>query len=963
MELLDSPVLVGRGEELGRLVAALRRADRRVVIIEGDAGIGKTRLITEALNAPDVDAGRVLCTRCPPVHTPFTLGALVEGISRRGIDGVALGALSGALRPLFPEWGDRLPPAPGPAEHSAMDRHRLFRALADLLLRLDLTTVVVDDLHWADETTFDFLIHLATMDDPGIGVVVGWRPDEIPDRDLAARLSRIAAGGGGYRLRLGPLDAGATDEFITSMLRRRDVPRSLAVHLHSRTQGVPLLIEEMVQTLYDRAGAAGFAGEWTAARVRALAPPPSLRDSVLARLDGISDAAVLAVQALAIVAVPTEEALVARVTDLGFETARAALSEATAANLLVVGPDRALSFRHALVLDAVDEQISPLLRPLLHERVAAALAESAQPPIGRLARHLKEAGDTAGWARYAERIADLALAQGDDVTAKDVLFELVTRTEQSPRALTRLAAKIPLPALNRASDYERLAEVLRAAADRGELAALEEGKARWHRARVLMYADDVAGAREETERAIPLLAEDPSLAGEAMISLVHLSWSNWSPGTRRDWLRRAARPVARRNSHGGLVLVVDLTTVLLRFGSADGWAEAAKIPMRDVDVSDRLLAARGLANVGCCAMIWGRHEQAETYLSAALDLARTYEYPHLQMGLAVIHGHLDYFRGRWAGLADRLRDLSACESLQAGRRLEADLVISRLLTAEGRTREARDILRSVLAHPSGQFVPELVMEASAALAEAALVEGRVEEALEATERPFRLLRRTEVWIWGVDLVPVRVRTLLAAGRPEEASDAVSCLAGGLVGQDAPACHASLLSCQAVVAEARSDFATAATLFEQAAAAWDTLPRPYESLRAQEGAARCEVRRARPDLAAGRFVTVLREYSRLGAFADGERIVLQLRDLGVRSRRPGRRGGRTGYGEQLSPREREVIELVAAGRTDTEIASILFKSVNTIRSQVKSAKRKLGVSSRMDLAGYAAAGRGRSNDGR
>lgn len=89
----------------------------------------------------------------------------------------------------------------------------------------------------------------------------------MADRDLVARLSRIAAGRSGIRLRLEPLDVEATGELVASILGRRDLSRSLAIHLHERTQGVPLLVEEMLRSLHDRVGASGFEGEWTATPV------------------------------------------------------------------------------------------------------------------------------------------------------------------------------------------------------------------------------------------------------------------------------------------------------------------------------------------------------------------------------------------------------------------------------------------------------------------------------------------------------------------------------------------------------------------------------------------------------------------------------------------------------------------------------------------------------------------------
>ncbi|HEV3382947.1 MAG TPA: AAA family ATPase [Trebonia sp.] len=941
-----SPVFVGRDAEHAEVTDAIVGRRRRVVIIEGEAGVGKTRLITEVLAGLPASQERVLVTRCPPMRVPFTLGALVETISRSPGDVVEFGPLAGALRPLFPEWADRLPPAPAPAEDRGMERHRLFRALTGLLSALGVGTVVVEDLHWADETTFEFLLHLVTLDEPVIGVVATWRPEDLPDHDLIARLTRIAADQRGQRLRLEPLDVEATSALIASMLRRRGLSRSLAIHLHERTQGVPLLIEEMVRSLYDRAGPGGFAGEWTAARVRSLAPPPSLGDSVLARMDAMSASARLAARALAVLAEPADAALISQVSGLAPHAAWDAIEEAAAAYLITSGPDGRLAFRHGLVLDAIAGQVPPLQRARLHQQAAAVLSRTAQPPVARLAWHLKEAGDLGGWARHAEKVADLALAAGDHVAAKDILVDLITCTEQEPEDLTRLAAKIQLPAITGEDEGQRLATALRAAAGRAHLAPLVEGKLRYQLARIIGNAGDILGGRAETERAIPLLVTHPSLAGRAMINLVHLSWLDWPERTREWWLRRASR-LMRAGDASELQLAVDLTTVLLRFGAEEGWAQAAKLPMRSSATADRLLVVRGLANVGHCALIWGRYDQADTYLTAAAELAVEYGYRLVRVAVGVMQVHLDYLRGRWTGRAVELEEICDDETIPASVRLEAGVVADLIGIAEGWPADAEKRLRAALVDSADLLGPELFVEACAGLAEITLAGGRSGEAVQVTEQPFGLLCRTGVWIWGSSLVLARVRALLAAGYLDEARDTVASLEQGLAGKDAPAAAAALLTARALVAGAAGDEETG-QLFCQAAGGWERLGRPLETLRAREGAARYHLR-AGARGAVSDLRGILRDYSRFGAVPDGQRAAGLLNALGVSVRAPGNRGGRPGYGENLSPREREVAELVAAGRTDAEIAAALYKSLNTVRSQVKAAKRKLGVSTREDLA--------------
>jgi DNA-binding CsgD family transcriptional regulator len=238
------------------------------------------------------------------------------------------------------------------------------------------------------------------------------------------------------------------------------------------------------------------------------------------------------------------------------------------------------------------------------------------------------------------------------------------------------------------------------------------------------------------------------------------------------------------------------------------------------------------------------------------------------------------------------------------------------------------------------------VEPAAALGRLWLGEGRVEEALAVTEEPIEPVTTKEIWVWATEIAPVRVEALVAAGRLDAAAALVAAYDRGMRGRDAPAPQAGLAVCRALLAAAQGR--PAAALFARAAQAWDRLPRPYDALRAREREAGCLLDAGQLDAGVERLSEVWQRLTDLGARADADRVARRLREHGADVRRPWR-GGRRGYGSQPSPRELEVVRLVLAGKTNREIAQVLSKSPRTVAGQLGSVMRKLGVSSRTELA--------------
>jgi DNA-binding NarL/FixJ family response regulator len=961
---------VDRDAEVARIVRALAHPPA-VVLVEGEPGIGKTRLVQEALAAQPAGGRGVLLAVCPPFRQPYTLGAVVDAVRRAaevatgpaGLRGLRLSALAGALRPLFPEWADELPPTLEPAEDATAARHRLFRALAELLAGLRVNVLVIEDVHWADEATLEFLLFLAARGAPGLSLVATHRREDTPGSSLLWRLpSRLPAGVTQLRLELAPLGVAATAALVSSMVSDQPVSERFAGFLHRSTEGVPLAIEESVRLMADRDDLTRSDGEWIRRSLDEIVVPPTVRDAVLERAGRLTADAQAVLRAAAVLAAPADETTLAAVAGLPDGRTRAALTQALECGLLAEDGRLLVSFRHALACQAIYEATAAPDRRVMHRRCGEALENVLPLPLPRLARHFREAGQTARWCRYGEQAADTALASGDGVTASDLLYDLVTEAGPPTADVARLIRKIPFTSLAEPARYRNLAGVLEAILGRGGLAPPVEAELRSQLSRVLVAMSDWVAGRAEIQRAIPHLGHDPAEAARAMI---YLGWPlepALPASTHRRWLRRAATVMASLPPPRREALAMDRAAALLMLGEQEGWAEAARIPANAPTAGERLQVARGNLNVGDQAMVWGRYAEARQRLAAALELAQTHEYPRVRAEALTTSLHLDWFTGAWQGLLARATAIADGGETIPPIQFEAVLVAGLLHAAAGRSEQAEERLRFVIGEIRRRGAVQYFAEPAGALARLWLADGRVGDALAITDEPAAVVTAKGIWVWATEMAPARTEALMAAGRVDEAASLVRAFARGLRGRVAPGPKAALMLCRALLAEARATpaqaraasteahrtLARAAASFARAAAAWQALPRPYEALLARERQAACLLAAGSPDAALALLAQVHQGLSSLDADGDAGRVASRLREHGVQVPQVWR-GGQRGYGGRLSPRELEVVRFVSQGRTNREIAEALCRSPNTVDTQLRSAMRKLNVTTRTALA--------------
>jgi DNA-binding CsgD family transcriptional regulator len=392
--------LIGRERELARLRAAMA-ANVRLLLVSGDAGVGKTRFTSEGMACAAAQGVVAVRGECLPLAGTLPLLPIAAALSElAGIDeGTLLDAALAAAPPyvrdevarLLPRLGSGDGPAGGGLEE-AWQRARLFSALAEFLEAVATTSgssvgLLVEDVHWADSTTLDCLTFLAyTGRQAPVTVVATCRGDEARVAEHAAEwLARIRADAGVQEIRLGPLPRPEADD-LAAALAGGPVPPGVAEKLYARAEGNPFFTEQLVAAALDGArGAALSVPDGLPAR---------LSEVLAARARRCDDAARTVLAALAVAGRPLGEPMLGTITGLAPEAVRGGLRELTESRLLADDTAQETSRpRHALLAEAMAGRLLPGERAGLHERVAAALAAAGDDELAaEVAGHWQAAG-------------------------------------------------------------------------------------------------------------------------------------------------------------------------------------------------------------------------------------------------------------------------------------------------------------------------------------------------------------------------------------------------------------------------------------------------------------------------------------------------------------------------------------------------------------------------------------------
>jgi len=464
--------LVGRERELETVRGALVRllaGSGGIVLVSGEAGLGKTRLLSELRQAHGAEAleGRCVSYGEALPYLPFQV-LLREwlGVTPEHPEDEVAELLGSRLSEVLGDRGAEAQPFLGsvlglsPASGDAALMGRLqpedlqarvvgaFRVFIAALASAGPVLITMDDLHWADAASLALLKHLLDLaDEAPLLLVLAGRPD----RDHASRqLRERALERGAELVELTALAQEADRELLRELMGGAELPAELESVVLERAEGNPLYLEELVRSLVDAGALVRDADGWRFDRDVDVQVPETVEKLVLARVDVLSPGARQLLCAASVLGRRFTRSLLAEVTDDGREL-DAGLDELRRADLVHGGrrwPDEEYRFRHHLIVEAVYGSVLRRRRAELHRRAAEAIeatfSDRLEERLGVLAHHWRHAGElerafdyhsragAAAWAVVAPREAleqyaaavDAAAAAGiSDGRLRRVLFE------------------------------------------------------------------------------------------------------------------------------------------------------------------------------------------------------------------------------------------------------------------------------------------------------------------------------------------------------------------------------------------------------------------------------------------------------------------------------------------------------------------------------------------------------------
>ncbi|MHB8682446.1 MAG: BTAD domain-containing putative transcriptional regulator [Acidimicrobiales bacterium] len=644
---------VGRHGELDELRAAwdeVQVGGRKVVLVAGEPGIGKTTLAAEVATAAHEQGAVVLFGRCDEESiVPFQ--PFVEALSEYARVTPAaelraqLGGQAADLALLLPDLGKHLPELAGIAGTGAeTERYRMFEAVPSLLRAISDDAPVVlmlDDMHWADRPTLHLFQHLIRRSTAVPMLVVGTYRDTdlVRTHPMAEMLAELRRADLVTRLPLRGLSAADVIRLVSGGNDPGPDDTSLGEVLWAETEGSPLFLREILRHLQESGGIRrSDDGRWQALRrIDQLGIPEGVREVIGRRLARLSEAANTALRNGSVQGRQLRLDVLGLTTDLSIDELLDALDEAVAAGVVEEVPGTAgqWAFTHALVRGALYEELSTTRRVRLHQRVGEAFEElypsDPTPYLGQLAHHFAEsavAGTADKAIDYARRAGEHAMSMlAFEQAARD--FAAALEIAEDAGHGSELRSDLLLAqgdAEWRAGDavaarrtFERAASVIgRSDPDRLARAALGRAGAGVRPFWVTLGVVDEGSVRllEEALEALP--EGDSGIRAQVECCLARELYFALGAAERCEELSSSALAMARRLGDPAVLATV-LSDRTLAVSRPDNVHERLEASREVVDIADALGDPHMLV-VG-----WGHLFQAAIQLARSEDIARFFE--------------------------------------------------------------------------------------------------------------------------------------------------------------------------------------------------------------------------------------------------------------------------------------------------------------------------------------------------
>lgn len=968
-QFLSPPLLVDRVRELDLLrtrLATVLDGHGGLVLIGGEAGVGKTTIAEALCHDAQARGARVVVGRCYDLTETPPYGPWIEIAQQfRAVTDSASTSIGPAIRSL----------------ESAANQASLFAQARDFLLAASVErplVLLLEDCHWADLASLDLLRFVArAADRMPVLLVVTYRAEELDRRHpLHTLMPLLVREARAERIVVGPLGVSDVRTLVTAHhpLPEPDTVR-LSTYLMARSEGNALFLAELLRALEEGGVLYRDAdARWRIGAIDQVSVPPLLRQVIDGRLARFGDEAVALLAVAAVIGQEVSLATWQRVTDADEEALSLLLERAEAAHLATGWSDGdGMRFRHALIRDALYESLPPPQRRRIHRRVGEVLSTLPSPDPDAVAGHFRRSGDprAAAWLVEAGERAERAhalLTAADRYEAAVALLDV-----QGGDAAERGWLRLLIAYLRR---YQENAQALLHLEEASRLAR-EAG-------------DDHLATRVTALRGLLQIYESHIRAGTDTLSEGVAAIEALPPGF-DDPRRRAER----------VDIIANRGTLIASLAFVGRFSEARAEGERYI----RAATTGGHAGVAAVADAWNGLAFAYAMLGAPDDARRAYAHArrayedadHRLLVLFMLRNDLAHVLVPYQ--ADNRTE---CERIAAAARAEALRLISAgtaeeevdyagfpglpLLILDGRWQEARRIAEAVdtlnianefsfrdsmlgpLARAQGdldrawQLVRETWPDGPVTepgdrfvLFALPLLRLAVDLALDAGDLPTaqpwlgahdRWLDQTGAVLGRSEGAAVRARYERARGHREQAYQSAQ---KALADATEPHQPLALIAAHRLIGELDTDarrFAAARDHLGQSLALAEACHAPYERALtllafAAFHLAAGEAEQARPVLEEVRGIC-----TRLGA-----RPALTRADA-LAAQLDARDGARPAYPAGLTAREVEVLRLVAAGLTNAEIAERLFVSRGTVKIHLVHIYDKIGVSNRAGAVRFA-----------